>query len=744
MAIAVENGRISVGFDERTGSLTSLLNRLTGDETVKHEMAQPLFKLYTRVRGADACERTERLSGAVKRAEVTECGVSGKPDGSDGASVIGGFDAIGGTGGTDGPGLVGDSGAPGGQRLTLELEDVAHGADGSSLRVEARVEVELTADSGESVWTLTLTNRDPGHDIVEVLFPYVRGLGLGERWDDDTLIYPHHAGEKTDNPVRQYASEKYRNFWRAESVLEPDGTFSREINYCGLASMTWMYLYDRQNGLYVGSHDERFPLTGLRIETGGPEHPWIGFGFRKHTVIREGETWSSGPSVIALNDRDWHWGAKRYRQWIDRHIDMPDNPAFLGREYVLNQCYNFKRGDHIANRFADIPAMFRNGQEQYGMNHMFIASWNRKGFDRDYPEFQPDMELGTPWELYEGVQAVNNGGGFVTFYINARIFDKDHDFFPALGAKWAIKDHNQSWMNEAYGPVEFTVSCPSHDEWQQYLIDMGRWMVRSYGATGIYLDQLGSADPYPCYDPNHSHGDIGEFNTGYLRVLRELLPEVRRLNPDGFLMIENCGDIYGSYVWGNLTWNGENYDEFYNLYKYTFPEYVQVNMVNPRRGLADEEQEMKLRWDIARAMLIGSVFWIGMYRFEGEESARMRQFLERSLALRAELQPYVERGEYVDREGVRTLPEGLDVARWKLEGGNELYIVSNLAGLVGAFFEVPLPDVAAGSSEVSVTGGDMDGSIQPVPVAAEAVHGNILRMAVPAAAICYRLVSSRN
>ena len=55
-------------------------------------------------------------------------------------------------------------------------------------------------------------------------------------------------------------------------------------------------------------------------------------------------------------------------------------------------------------------------------------------------------------------------------------------------------------------------------------------------------------------------------------------------------MTENCGDIYGSYTWGNLTWNGAEYDEYYNVFKYTFPEFVQVNMVNPR-GWETEDRD---------------------------------------------------------------------------------------------------------------------------------------------------------
>ena len=49
--------------------------------------------------------------------------------------------------------------------------------------------------------------------------------------------------------------------------------FAREINYCGLASMTWMDITDRDFGMHVGSHDPSFPVTGLRVETGGPEDP---------------------------------------------------------------------------------------------------------------------------------------------------------------------------------------------------------------------------------------------------------------------------------------------------------------------------------------------------------------------------------------------------------------------------------------------------------------------------------------
>lgn len=54
-------------------------------------------------------------------------------------------------------------------------------------------------------------------------------------------------------------------FWRGCSVPFED-IYRREINYCGLASMSWMYYYNSCGGFYIGSHDPRFPVTGVIAE----------------------------------------------------------------------------------------------------------------------------------------------------------------------------------------------------------------------------------------------------------------------------------------------------------------------------------------------------------------------------------------------------------------------------------------------------------------------------------------------
>lgn len=196
----------------------------------------------------------------------------------------------------------------------------------------------------------------------------------------------------------------------------------------------------------------------------------------------------------------------------------------------------------------------------------------------------------------------------MTFYINARIFDTASDYFPTSGRAWALKDEQGQLSHEIYEPQIFAVMCPNAPGWQKHLVDTATWTAKAYGARGIYLDQLGSATPFPCYDPAHGHTHHGMFNHGYLKILAGVNAGLQKLDPRAFIMIENCGDIYGQYVSGNLTWNGELYDEFFNLYKYTFPEYIQVNMVHPRHIDDRSTREKYFYNDVERAMLLGSIF----------------------------------------------------------------------------------------------------------------------------------------
>lgn len=339
--------KIRACFDRKIGNFTELWNLSTNTNYVRCAPRDPLIELY----GLKNGERV-KLSGHIS--DVAEA-----PD-------------------------------------ALILSYDSFGEYDISAKVTCRCEQDRLAFSAEICNHSTI-------DVTEILMPHLGGIYLGNG-QKDYLIYPHHAGDKTEDPVYNYAENRL-TFWRGCSVPFED-IYRREINYCGLASMSWMYYYNSCGGFYIGSHDPRFPVTGVIAETSGDrENPWMAFAFRKYFRIKQGETYQTGDYVVCLSDKDWHYGSKVYREYIAPYLDFDHNPEYLQNEYALNQCYNFKRTGKVEHTFKDIPAMFEAGKA-WGARHMFIASWNRTGFDSFYPEYYPDMELGSAMEFRRGLEYV--------------------------------------------------------------------------------------------------------------------------------------------------------------------------------------------------------------------------------------------------------------------------------------------------------------------------------------------------
>lgn len=556
------------------------------------------------------------------------------------------------------------------QSLKVRFTDCVELQGGKTWAVEGFYTMEI-GDDGTISWHAAVENHS-NYSICEILFPRSMPIYFSET---GVLMYPHHAGECIVNVPQALASEKYQEFWRAGSV-KTDFGFAREINYCGLASMTWMDITDGDFGMYVGSHDPSFPVTGLRVETGGPEDPWVSLGIRKYIDIDPGKAYSSSPVIWAFHSGDWHQSAERYRAWFDTVVKQSNPPEDLKHEVVVSPHYNFRRFEGIGYRFQDIPTIAQDDRDEFQSRHFFIAGWNHMGFDSHYPNYNPDLELGTPLVLQQGVEAVNDSGGFVTFYINSRIMDKYSEYTATLGEEWMLRTMEQKPIEEVYGPAETFVLCPSNPGWRKHLLEFAVWMCRAYGARGIYYDQLGSAEPYPCYS-NHDHGDLGTggFNQGYMDLLERTTAGLRDIRSDSFLMIENCGDIYSSRVWGNVAWNGPAYDEFFNLYKYTFPEHTLINMVNPRRNTDPEEQEEIFYQDLYRAFVLGSVFWFEGNAFrtrvsEPERRTRILKSLREALDVRRAAVSQLSDAVFQDDLGL-TLPEGVLGTRWQMSSLHE-------------------------------------------------------------------------
>ena len=142
-------------------------------------------------------------------------------------------------------------------------------------------------------------------------------------------------------------------------------------------------------------------------------------------------------------------------------------------------------------------------------------------------------------------------------------------------------------------------------------------------------------------------------------------------------MTENCGDIYGSYTWGNLTWNGAEYDEHYNVFKYTFPEFTQVNMVNPRSWAEEKDRPEWFRKDLHRAITLGSILWLGITSRLRPEDSAYHDYGMMATAFRGNLQPLLKHAQYLDDLWLENVPNQCFASCWALENGEKLVILAN-------------------------------------------------------------------
>ena len=183
----------------------------------------------------------------------------------------------------------------------------------------------------------------------------------------------------------------------------------------------------------------------------------------------------------------------------------------------------------------------------------------------------------------------------------------------------------------------------------------------------------------------------------YLKILSELRERMRRRDPDSYLMTENCGDIYSAFTWGNLTWNGADYDEFYNMFRYTFPEFMQVNMCNDRSWAAnDEERERFFYADIERCVLMGNILWIGITsRYLNKPELKVHfDYLMAATAFRKAIARQVSDGTYLDDAYVTAIGSPLHASCFRVSDFETLLLVGDHA-LHGGKVTFTLPYTAA-------------------------------------------------
>ncbi|MBC7320224.1 hypothetical protein H5T89_06235 [bacterium] len=513
-------------------------------------------------------------------------------------------------------------------------------------QLDVEIIIEVSSNDPESLWTLKVKNTS-SQDILDIIFPHISGVYLGDSWEDNYLVYPYIAGERIKNPIENLARRPSKILWdwqdyRYTYIVDGIGTtkddelYIRELPYTGPLSMAWLDYYNEDVGFYLASYDEDKTLTYLRVETPGPEFPGIGFSFRKRVKMSSGEE-KIFRYGIGIHSGDWHWGADRYREWFNQVLPkIKSTPEWLTKSSGLVAHYDFRYQNEISmHSFEDIPILFEKAKED-GLDHLFISGWNENGFDNGYPLYTPDKRLGGEKIFKEKILETNSIGGHITTYINVRIVNTSYiDKVP----KEILSNHI-----EKYGSVDFYVVDPSKEEWHNIILETIERLV-NYGVSGVYLDELAMAPAI---------GDIPLWIKGYTELLDKI---VKRYN-DKVFIIEGCSDVYGRYVDLQLVstffyW----YTSYPELFRYTFPEYILVDMLYPDYQTMRPSFVSMISKDlISRAFILGMYPWIYDLELDNsfDSSRELKDYLRNFLNLRMLGIDFFNKGQFLDDLNLRT------------------------------------------------------------------------------------------
>ena len=315
--------------------------------------------------------------------------------------------------------------------------------------------------------------------------------------------------------------------WGLEYTVRPGMGF--EATYPSMsAPMQFLSYYGTGTALYIGTHDPQanHKVFSARADESGASYKcqnWPGL------PEKSGGTYEvPAEAVIGVVDGGYYEAAQVYRKFAltapwsqagpvsKRPIPqwLKDNDLWLrvefGYENISEVC------KHAREYFKDVTTAL----------HWY--KWHEIPYDTLYPDYFP-----TRPGFAEGVKDLQAQGFHVMPYINGRLADPNSKGWNEEGlSKSAARNEKGEPYTEVYGSnVPLNSMCPYTTPWQDKVSNLVDRLTHECGVDGVYIDQIGCAWAYRCYDKTHGHpiGGGHFWVDGY----RTLMDKARTKMPKG-------------------------------------------------------------------------------------------------------------------------------------------------------------------------------------------------------------------
>ncbi|MGQ9729697.1 MAG: DUF6259 domain-containing protein [Candidatus Zipacnadales bacterium] len=378
---------------------------------------------------------------------------------------------------------------------------------GASVRADYRVD----AASGDLVLTQHATSPQEGVWGVEWS---VVGIPL-----DMSILVPGYSGVKLTRgiPGSSYVFD-YPMSWEAQLVI---------VEGAG-------------RGFYVWAEDAelRFKRLTVTRTTNGWQLAFMTINYAPFERLTEcaSVTWR-----LNTYEGDWRVPARRYRDWMVAHLHptplAEQRPAWVKDiRCVVIMGMEVEIIESLAKRLDPQQTL------------LYIPSWRKAGYDRDYPTYDEPFEQ---WEPF--VKRAHALGYRVMPHVNYFGVDPLNELyaqFEPYQCRSAWGDHEKLWWlwQRADPIIKFAYINPAYKPWRDLFVARMKELCERYEVDALHLDQ--TLCIFNDYNGLIDGLSMAQGNLALHRELREALPEVA-LSGEGLNEITSCYEAFAQrHVWG--------------------------------------------------------------------------------------------------------------------------------------------------------------------------------------------------
>ena len=418
-----------------------------------------------------------------------------------------------------------------------------------------KVSVDLGEKGDESRWNLELTRRAAEAGAVEVAFPVLGGLQIGDSIDDDRVHHGLNGGMFADRPI----------------LLRGEGGYSFPV----------MDIYDlgggrpeKAGGLYLRVEDLEVQTKSLEVRkfVRGFMPLKADFAYRPEAVedvfsfeqglglavhyqeypVAAGGTIRMPQGVFGVHPGRWERCWERYRDWVKTwYRPRRPRPAWW-REIFVHRSFHqhdFRTGDAYPS-----PEMERklSTPEFEDTWHWHYESGGRYRPAREIFRPYDDVAIYNHWMTWRGDYPVREDWGgkgpFARFlaeargvgvrnslYLEAVCVERRSPVGRAHGEEWAVLQRGRRLVSE--GKLREYNMCPGSAGWRRHVAAETVRAMRDVAPDAVYLDSMGLRFSF-CEDTSHGHPYRRGWHASVIETLDHVCREMDRVDPRVPLYLE--------------------------------------------------------------------------------------------------------------------------------------------------------------------------------------------------------------